>query len=362
MAETTSARVLAVQRPRFSVEGEAVPQLDADLLSLEVRHDEDGLSSLEARFNNVGTEADGGYRWFDGAVLNLGKALKVAAGEQDSEALLFSGAITALGGRFGESHGAEVTIRAEDAAMLLRMGQSTRTWEDVSDADIAGQVASGRGMSIEGSVDGPTHTQLWQVNETDLAMLRRRARAVDARIEVGDTTLAFVPRRPDDDPEPIPLTTLRELIRFEATADLAHQRTEVRVHGWSVADKADIHESADGSAVTAESAGGPTGPRVLDDLGWEAIEHHHLEAPASGEEARALATAMMRQRARRFLTATGMTSGTPKLRVGSRIDVADAGPMFSGRWTVAAVRHRFDAVRGLRTYFVAERTDLGGRG
>ncbi len=364
MAVTTTETVLANQRPRFSVEDTPEAQLDSDLLSLEVRHDEDGLSSLEARFNNVGSTGEGGgsgYRWLDGEVLSLGKAIKVAAGEADNEGLLFSGVITALTGSWAATRGAEVTICAEDASMLLRMGQTTRTWEESTDSDIAEQIAHERGLTADVSVDGPTHTQLWQVNETDLSVLRRRARAVDARIEVGDQTLAFVSRRGDEPPDAIPLTTLGELLNFQATADLAHQRTEVQVHGWSVADKQAIHATATSDAVSAESAGGSTGPSVLDDLGWDAVESHHLEVPSTEPEAQELADAMMRRRARRFLYAKGMTSGTPTMRVGSRLDVADAGPLFSGHWTVASLRHRFDH-RGLRTLFVAERTDLGGRG
>lgn len=362
---TTTDRTVAVQRPRFSIEGEERPQLASDLLWMEVRHDEAGVASLEARFNNLGASSDGqgsGYRWFDGDVLQLGKGIKVAAGEEDNEALVFSGAISAVAGRFGADRPPELVVRAEDAGLLLRMGQRTRVYEESSDADAAGRVAGDHGLQVRGQPEGPTHTQIWQVNETDLAFLRHRARAVDARLGIADTTLAFEPRRGEDEAEPIALTTLRELLSFEAEADLAHQRTEVQVHGWSVADKAGIHETAGGDAVTAESGGGRTGPQVLDELGWSAVEHHHLEVPATTEEARTLATAMMRRRARRFLTARGTTSGTPAMRVGSRVDVADAGPYFSGRWVVVSVRHTFDQARGFRTHFLAERTDLGGRG
>lgn len=361
----TSDRLLTVQRPRFQVEGEARPQLDSDLLWLEVRHDEHGLATLEARFNNTGAASDGegsGYRWFDGEVLQLGRRIRVAAGDDDNEGQLFAGAITALRGRFAPDRGPELLLRAEDAAFLLRLGQRTRVYTDQSDRDIAASVAEDAGLTPAGDVAGPTHAQVWQVNQTDLGFLRSRARAVDARLAVADTTLAFEPRRGDDEEEPIPLTTLRELLSFEATADLAHQRAEVHVHGWSVADKEAIHGQAGADTVAGESAGGRTGPSVLGDLGWPAVEHHHLEAPATGEEARTLAETLLRRRARRFVTATGTTSGTPGLRVGRRIDVSDAGPWFSGRYHVVALRHTFDQAVGLRTHFLAERVDLGGRG
>lgn len=360
----TSGQGLTVQRPRFQVEGEARPQLDSDLLSMEVRADEQGITTLEARFNNQGPAEEGGqggYRWFDGQVLQLGRQIKVAAGEQDNEAMLFTGAITAMRARFTPDRGPELIVRAEDAASLLRLGQRTRVYENETDKQIADRVAQDHSLTPSGDPQGPTHTQLWQINQTDLGFLRARARAVDARIGVADQTLKFEPRRGAEE-DPISLTTLNELLTFEATVDLAHQRTEVQVHGWSVADKDGIHESATSSVVSAESAGGRTGPSVLEDLGWAAVEHHHLEVPSTTDEARTLAETMLKRRARRFVVANGMTSGTPKMRVGSRINVSDAGPLFSGHYTVASLRHTFDQALGLRTYFVAERVDLGGQG
>ena len=47
--------------------------------------------------------------------------------------------------------------------------------------------------------------------------------------------------------------------------------------------------------------------------------------------------------------------------VGSRVDLVDLGDLFAGVYFLTAVRHTFDMRNGLRTHFVAERNDLGGR-
>lgn len=353
----TSERIVVVNRPRFAVEGQAESGLTADLISLEAQADEAGLSTLEARFLNWTGSA---YRYFDGQPLQLGRNLRVVAGDEDNEAVIFTGAITALVAQFPGAEPPHILLRAEDAGQVLRMGQRTRVFEQMSDSEIAARIAGDRGMQAGGEIAGPTHTQLWQVNQSDLGLLRQRARAVDARIVVADQALNFEPRRGAEAGTPIQLTRLRELLSFEACADLAHQRTEVQVHGWSVADKAAIHVSAGESEVGAESSGGRTGPQVLDALGWSAVEHHHLDVPSTEAEARSLATALARRRARRFLTGRGKTSGTPALRVGCQVDLLDLGPWFSGVWDVVAVRHSFDERSGLRTWFVCERVDLGG--
>jgi phage protein D len=83
------------------------------------------------------------------------------------------------------------------------------------------------------------------------------------------------------------------------------------------------------------------------------------EAPQNTAEARAWARAEMLRRARRFVTATGMTRGTPNLDVGSQLRLELVGAPFEGSgYYVTHVTHTYDNVRGLRTSFTAERPTL----
>lgn len=360
--EATSKRLVVSAKPRFEVEGEERARLAIDLIRLEVSHDEDGPSRLEAVFLNWGRAEEGtapSYLYFDGQVLDLGKHLVVRAGESDNEAVLFDGAITALGGQFPDLRPPEIVVLAEDALQRMRMRQRTRFYEQEDEAAMVSTIASDHGLSGNADAQGTQHKELWQVNQDDLGFLRERARLADARLDVSGSDLVFKPRRDQSGDDPIRLSKENELIRFEALADLAHQRTSLFVHGWSVADKEAIHESSTGDDVQAEANGGKTGPQYLDDLGWTAVDHLHLETPATTAEAQALAKSMMLRRGRRFLFGRGVTDGTPALKVGSKVELVDIGAWFSGTWSVCSVRHTFTLVEGLRTYFSAERVDIG---
>lgn len=364
---STPARLpVSYTRPTFEVDGEAQVRLDQDLLHLEVTHDEEGMARLEGCFLNWGRVSDTSvpdFMYFDGQVLGLGRELVVTAGDNDEEAEIFSGIITAITGRFPEGRPPEVLVFAEDAIQALRMGQRTRLHEERSDAEIAQAVFDEVGLRGEADVEGPTHVQLLQAAQSDLAFLRERARAVDARLLIdADGVLRFRPRREDEGQDAIQLSRLDALLHFSVSADLAHQRSELRVHGWSVSDKEPIHESAGSSEVQAESVGGKTGVDVLADLGWNAVEDHHLEAPSTVDEARRLAESLMRRRARRFVTGQGVTDGTPAMRPGSKLELLDLGPWFSGIYHATTVRHTYDQDLGLRTRFTAERVDFGGEG
>ncbi|HZI15779.1 MAG TPA: hypothetical protein VE153_35765 [Myxococcus sp.] len=360
--QVTSQRLVVSARPRFEVEGEAQGRLGVDLLRLEVSHDEDGMARLEAVFLNWGQAEQGrapGFMYFDERVLALGRRLVVRAGAEDNEAVIFDGYITALAGAFPDLRPPEIRVNAEDALQPLRLRERTRLFEDEDEGGMVDRIASDHGLRGGADTQGTHHRALWQVNQNDLSFLRERARAADARLEVGDGTLRFKPRR-ESGGSPIRLSWQNQLMRFEAAADLAHQRTEVRVHGWSVQDKSAIHGTAEKGVLDAEASGGKTGAKVLEDLGWEAVEHLHLEAPATEEEARALAEAQLKRRGRRFLFGRGVTDGTPRLTVGATVELLDLGDWFSGNWNVCTVRHTFDLKDGLRTFFSAERVDLGG--
>jgi len=359
-----SEHLVVTARPRFEVDGSEEARLGEDLLRLEATEDEEGMTRLEAVFLNWGrTEesSEPGFAYFDGTILELGNEIVVHAGADDNEAQIFQGVITAIEACYPELRPPEIVVRAEDPLQWLRMRQRTRSFEQATDADMAGRIATDHGLTGDAGTEGPSYAQFWQVNQSDLGFLRERARTVDARIAWQDGRLLFASRRADDAP-PIPLSRESELLRFQVSADLAHQRTEVRVHGYSVADKAGIHESAGPEAAASEAAGNSrTGPDLLGGIQSEAIEELHLEAPVTSEEAAALARSLMQRRMRRFVCGRGVTSGTPRMHVGSKIDLVDLGEWFAGVYHVAQVCHTFDQVDGLRTHFLAERAGLGTR-
>ncbi|MCA9605986.1 MAG: phage late control D family protein [Myxococcales bacterium] len=362
MADVTEKLAVSA-RPRFEVDGRSEARLTVDLLELEATEDEDGIARLEARFLNWGGKTEGAdpdFLYFDAQTLDLGRTIRVVAGEDDAEDVVFEGRITAVEGVFPEHRAPEVLVRAEDALMWMRMRHRTRTHEERSDADIAQAVVADNGERARADAPGPSHAQLWQVNQTELSFLRERARAVDARLACVDGQVVFVPRR-GDARSPVRLSRHVSLIHFEVAADLAHQRKEVHVHGWSVSDKEGIHERAGDEAVASEAAGGRTGPGILGELGVEAVEHLHLEAPATRAEAESLAKSVARRRARRFVCGRGITDGTPALHIGRAVELLDLGPWFSGTYHLTSVTHTYDQRVGLRTRFVAERAGLGGR-
>lgn len=345
-------------RPTVVVDGRVAPDLAAALMAMEIRERIDGLSQAQLAFGNWGTRDDApGYTLFRRDRLEFGKQLEVKLGDD----LLFVGRVMALQARYpraglGE---AQLVLQLEDRLQDLRMTRRTRSFDQASLSDAARRIASDHGLSAAVDVDSPTLPLLAQVNQSDLAFLREQARRCEAEVWLDGDTLHLAARKHRSGAT-LPLDLGGKLMDFDVRADLALQRTELSVAGWSVADKQPVRETVSADALLgSETAEGEAGAALLQSsIGARPDTVAHLH-PGSADEARRLAEAWLRQINRRFVVGHGTAQPDARLRCGATVDLTGLGPLFSGTYALAEVCHRFDMAEGLRTAFVAERPWIG---
>lgn len=353
--------VYYASRPRLRLNGELMQELGESMLqSLFVEESTQGLFRCEASFINWGPK-DGqvGYLFFDRSTLDFGKTLSVEFGPPGEAGPIFAGRISGLEASFPSGRPPEFMVLAEDRFQDLRMERRTRTFEDMTDADVIRQVAAQHGLTAQVDVDGPTHKLLAQVNQSDLAFLRERATATDTELWLDDRTL-YVQARSRRSHGTVAFTYGSDLLEFSVLADLAHQRTAVRVSGWDVAAKEAIDVEAGSSTIQAELNGGRGGSSLLQSALAPRVERVALDVPLTREEAQALANAHYRSRARGFVRGQGTVDGSPRLRVGATVELRNVGPLFDGPYYVTLARHSFDLIHGYRTAFAIERPGIGG--
>jgi phage protein D len=345
-------------RPSVVIEGQIASDLAAALMTLEIRERIDGLAQAQLAFGNWGTR-DGapGYTLFGRDRLEFGKKLEVKLGD----ALLFAGRVMALQARFPKAGAgeAELVVQADDQLQDLRMKRRSRSFDQASLADAAQRIASDHGLTAAVDADSPTLPLLAQVNQSDLAFLREQARRCEAEVWLDGTTLHLAARTRRGGTA-LSLDYGGKLMSFDVRADLALQRTELSVAGWSVADKQAVKETANADSVLgSETSDGEAGAALLQSkIGARPDTVAHLQ-PGSADEARQLAEAWLRQISRRFVVGYGLAQPDARLRCGASVDLTGLGPLFSGKYSLAEVTHRFDMAEGLRTEFVAERPWIG---
>ncbi|MGW7530837.1 phage late control D family protein [Amycolatopsis sp. NPDC054798] len=356
MTATTEIRPrLASSRPTVAIGGRASAELAEALLRLRIHENTEGLFSGEATFGNWGTKENRlTFLYFGRDVLEFGKELVIGLGAD----VLFRGRISGIEGDYPAGGGARITVLAEDRAQDLRMTRRTRTFTDVTDADVVTRVAAEHGLAADVRLTGPKHRVLAQLNQSDLAFLRDRARAVDAELWTDGAKLVARARADRHSP-PLKLGYGNELREFTVLADLSGQRASVTVGGWDRAGGRAIAETAGPSVLGGELAGGTGGSRLLADTLGERKESVVQSAPVSTGEARSTAETLYRRIARRFVTARGVAETSSRLRTGATVSLGALGGLFSGEYYVTEVTHLFDGEIGLRSEFRAERAWLG---
>ena len=342
-------------RPTISLAGRESDSLAQALLSLRIEEHIEGIYHCELSVGNWGPVGGGtGFLYFDRKEVDFGKALKVTLGGDT----LFDGRIVALEGGYPEGSPPTLTMLADDRLQDLRMTRRTRTFAELSDAGVIQQIAGDHSLTPDVQLNGPTHRVLAQVNQSDLAFIRDRCRAVDAEVWVEDRTIK-VRERAKRSTTTTDLGYGNKLREVTITADLAGQATKVTVGGWDVAAKEAIKETATSTAIQPELKGTDAGASILSSALASRTATAAHTAPITTAEAKARAEALFRQRARRFVRAEGLAETSGKFRVGSTVKLSGVGPLFDGEYYVTDVRHVFDPVLGLRTEFGAERAGIG---
>ncbi|HEV7684661.1 MAG TPA: contractile injection system protein, VgrG/Pvc8 family [Pyrinomonadaceae bacterium] len=353
--------LLTFSSPIFEVDGEVKGELGRDLVRLEIEETTAGLKTLMARLVALGPASNGSEQnqlYLDGSVIDFGKKLSVVLGAAPDAHKVFTGWISGLEADFQEGREPEVIIFAEDKLMKLRMTRRMKTYENMSDAEIASAIASEHGLTPSVDADGPSYDVVQQWNMSDLAFLRERAREIQAEVWVEDETLNFKSRGKRTATE-LTLVQGNHLVAVRARADLAHQRTKIKVSGYDAGERERIEEEAGSDAIQAEVASGVTGPALLERAFGERVSNRVREAPLKAAEATDRARAEMVRRARSFVTVNGTSRGSADMVVGSKLTLENTGHPFEGAgYYVTRVRHTYDLQNGFHTHFEAERATI----
>jgi phage protein D len=360
MAEKPLSELSAYSaKPTIRVDGEDLAKVTELAIAMELTEAEGGLAALELRFSNVASDPQGGsdFAFEDDQILHFGAAVAIYSGDETAPREIFQGTITGLEATYPEKAPAELLVFAEDALQRARMKRRTVIHKDVSIGDIASDLASRLGLTPVVTGFSDTIGTWLQLNESDLAFVRRLLQRYDGDLQVVGKELHVSPRG-DVQRGTVELQLYGQLRRVRVIADLAHQVSEVTVAGW---------DPVQGKRVSRTSAGAHAGPgsgrrgadRLRDALS-ERSEHLGALPVAVDAEAQALADAAFDRRARRFVRVEGTAEGNAALRVGTHLTLRGLGPRFDNVYYVTRACHRWDVTTGYETDFEAESAFLGG--
>ena len=288
-------------------------------------------------------------KWLDDETFREGKKIEIDAG--DPPVKLLSGKIAALEPELDQASPALI-VRGYDLSHILYRGRKRRSFNNVTDADLARTVAQESGLR-PGQIDDPPgapYDYVYQNNQTNAEFLIEHARRLGFEFYVEEDALNF--HKPAPSGQPITLAWGENLRNFRARLSTAEQVNEVEVRGWDPDKKTKI----EGRATTGNGAPqigiSQPGADIAKNTWGEAkiaIVNQFVRSPS---EADTLAQAALDELASSFVEAEGVCDGNPAVLPGKQVQIQGVGARFNGQYYVTQVIHEWNKDQGMVTRFV----------
>ncbi|WP_052434077.1 phage baseplate assembly protein V [Streptacidiphilus melanogenes] len=316
----------------------------------------------------------------DDAGLDIGVGVEVRAGPAEEDRLVV-GEVTAVEGYYQGTVGRTV-VRGYDLCHRLQRARRTRSFDNVTDADIARRIAEEAGLTqLDITPTRTVHEHVLQCNQSDWEFLTQRAAEIGFEVGMDGGRFRFRPGASvsaGTDGTAVELAMPGGLLRFEPRVSAGNLTPDVEVRVWdplraALADAPPAPTRAAGVSAArprglAEVAGlfRPEGGGLEDaaldedrpapgqDRGPAPSPTAHVVGTLPVADAEAAASALAASVGGTFAEAEGDAVGNPAIRSGGAVTVTGIAGRFPRTWLVTRARHVFDlAEHGYHTEFAA---------
>ena len=280
--------------------------------------------------------------WVDSSRINVGAEIEVsaqAAGD-GSAVKIFDGEIVALEPEFAQS-GAVMQVRAYDRGHRLHRGRNRRAFLQVTDSDLASQLAGDAGLSASSDSASGVYEHVYQDNLTNWEFLQERAQRIGYVCYMDGKTLNF--KSANQTGSAIDLEWGEALSRFYPRLSSSGQVSQVQVLGWDPGAK---------QAITGQASSGSLSPQIgvstkAEEVTASAFSLSQtklvvVDRPVHTQgEADAMAKSIADELSGLYIQAEGVCVGMPTLQAGKWVNVKNIGDKFSGKYFVTRAVHTF---------------------
>ncbi len=268
--------------------------------------------------------------------IRLGDDILVDVAEGRETTSLFKGEVVGIEPL--PQHQPFIVVHAASRLLRLTHELKTRTFSDVTSAQIVGMIAAEHGLQADVTSDPDIHyDHLFQHNQNDLDFLKTLAREAHLEVAIDGVTLFL--RHADDDPPLLSVSRRRfadaRLQVFHPQLSASHSLQRLVVTG----------PNPDRTGIFTGEAQAPSillGSRDDDPAGvlGRTATINLDQTLASQEEADEQARQLFHDLTVGRIAAELLTRGNPRIKPGILVDI-DVGSKFNGEYFVAGVSHRF---------------------
>ncbi|GIE89671.1 VgrG-related protein [Actinoplanes regularis] len=291
------------------------------------------------------------FEIFDQGSFTIGTKLEIAFRAEGDPVVVTSGEITAVTVTPGATGRHELVLTGFDLTHRLAREARSRTFQRVTDADVATRIAGEYGLDADVDATSAVHDYVLQAGETDYAFLRRRAGRIGFDFWITGRTFHFK-RIPRGASTPPPLRWGHNLHRFTVRFSAAERCDEVQIRSWDPIGK----QSVSGRCTETDPGTDAPAARQMADAARYAfgrVKRSAGQFPVPDQaQADALATALLLRASGEEVVLRGEAAGEPLLGAGGRVRLEQVGSRLTGSYRVTSVEHLYTAGRPYVTRFV----------
>ena len=315
---------------------------------------------------------------------------KAELAPSDRLRLMLRGFITKLAPNFPAGGKPTLKISGPNVLFKLLNKQETHTYPRITkiadqdkkekvglkDSEIAQKISDRNKLTYNGktihiefgnnlSTETPHEDVFFQHNQFDILVLLKLAQRNNYELVLRQRETDNGPEQylyfgPSTDIPPSPDLLLewgKSLIQFQPTLKTMKQVKTLTLRGWNIQTKKPIKVTVDRTKLK---------PRIHEDVerlyrieqGFSDRQEIVVDKPfRSKAEAKKLAEDMLKDLAKKMITAQGSTFGTPGLRAGRKIKIGGIGALFSGTYFVESTTHTINASGYITEFKVRREAD-----
>jgi len=299
------------------------------------------------------------FELLDQMKFKAGTKIDIAFSAEGDVVTVTRGEVTSLAIEQDSGGRHELVVSGMDITYRLARGTKTRSFQQMTDADIAEQIAGEYGFETEIDATSDVHDYVLQSSESDYAFLRQRGDRIGFDLWIADNKLHFK-KRPTAKPTPPRLEWGQNLHKFKVRLSSSERCDEMTIRAWDPSKKIAI--------VGRSSSGelGTTAPAALEFIdaarsAFGEIARFAGQFPVHTQaEADSLAQSLLLKASGDEVVARGEAVGDPLIAAGATVEIASMGAKLSGEYLVTTVEHIYGAGTPYVTRFVSGGKDPVG--
>lgn len=291
-----------------------------------------------------------------------GAAIKINAGYEQEEELIFEGIVIKHGISISGDNDARLIIECRDKAVAMTIGRKNANYVNMKDSAILSKIIGNySGLSSDVAATETVYKELVQYYCSDWDFLLSRAE-VNGLLTIVSSGKVSVKAPDTGTAAQLKVTYGEDLISFHADTDARTQFTAVGSASWDLATQAVVKQSVTPQTLNSQ---GNLDSATLASIAGPSSFGLQTGAPLVSAALKSWATGQQIKAGLARIRGKMTFQGTAKAKIGTLLEVEGVGDRFNGSVFVSGVQHELstgnwetEVTFGMSPDWFAERRDL----